>query len=71
MLKDKYVVPVFDIQNDKILLFTYLNEGNVSKFLTLRFSASALQTGDICLDINRRLVFLNKRCVKRLSAYVL
>jgi hypothetical protein len=31
MLKYENVVPVFDIQN-KILLFTYLNEGSVSKF---------------------------------------
>jgi hypothetical protein len=63
MLKYEYVVPVFDIQN-KMLWFTYLNEGSVSKFVTLRFSASARQTGDICLDINHRLVFLDNRCVK-------
>jgi hypothetical protein len=32
MLKYKYVVPVFDIQNDEILWFTYLDEGSVSRF---------------------------------------
>jgi hypothetical protein len=49
MLEYEYIVPVFDIQN---------------KSVTLRYSASARQTGDICLDINHRLVFLDKHCVK-------